>query len=388
MTNSSDRKLEATMRSPSAKKLLLGILVLHLAAAAQVPFYSAANPYQAAFDSVEAVRRQMETAEALGRPAIDTIWLPGGVAVEMRICTAGKFLLGSPDTEDGHEQGEYLRPVVFPKPFYVSTYALTQEQYRALMDTLPDGTTEYRPDYAVRVHYWHMKNDLIPALQAYAPPDWEFACMNTWQMEYATRAGTLTKWYTGEDEAEFAQAAWYRDNSGGQEHPVGQKRPNAWGFHDMLGNVWQWVVGVTPGYDTRTDSTHAVKGGDYRAAAGGNGCRSANVMIQDIPSGVRLVMNCTLDIPTTAAVPWSAIRTSRASVCRVQTGALVVTPRRGDRSVEVFSYNGRRVHKATVAPHGLTVVKPHTSGAGVVVLHGQERRSASSLVWLVESASR
>ena len=43
--------------------------------------------------------------------------------------------------------------------------------------------------------------------------------------------------------------AWYRDNSGGKTHPVGQKNPNAWGLYDMRGNVWEWVQGCYGRYE-------------------------------------------------------------------------------------------------------------------------------------------
>jgi formylglycine-generating enzyme len=55
------------------------------------------------------------------------------------------------------------------------------------------------------------------------------------EWEHACRAGTTTPSYGPLDET-----AWYRDNSGGRVHEVGAKRPNEWGLHDMLGNVWDW----------------------------------------------------------------------------------------------------------------------------------------------------
>ncbi len=55
------------------------------------------------------------------------------------------------------------------------------------------------------------------------------------EWEHACRAGTTTPQYGPLDEI-----AWYRDNSGGRLHEVGAKRPNEWGLHDMLGNVWDW----------------------------------------------------------------------------------------------------------------------------------------------------
>ncbi|WP_444846906.1 formylglycine-generating enzyme family protein [Duganella caerulea] len=55
------------------------------------------------------------------------------------------------------------------------------------------------------------------------------------EWEYACRAGTNGPRYGDIDEI-----AWYRENSGGCTQAVGQKQPNSWGLHDMLGNVWEW----------------------------------------------------------------------------------------------------------------------------------------------------
>jgi formylglycine-generating enzyme required for sulfatase activity len=61
------------------------------------------------------------------------------------------------------------------------------------------------------------------------------------EWEYAARAGTTTRFWWGDDESAAAAHAWYKENSGGQTHPVGLKPANRFGLYDMAGNVWQWT---------------------------------------------------------------------------------------------------------------------------------------------------
>ncbi|MFD8806173.1 formylglycine-generating enzyme family protein [Streptomyces sp. NPDC059597] len=94
-----------------------------------------------------------------------------------------------------------------------------------------------------------------------AAPDWDttadgYRLPTEAEWEHACRADT-----TGPRYGPLGEVAWYQGNSGGRPHPVGGKRPNTWGLHDMLGNVWDWCWDV---YDPEVYGTYRVlRGGGW-----------------------------------------------------------------------------------------------------------------------------
>ncbi len=60
------------------------------------------------------------------------------------------------------------------------------------------------------------------------------------EWEYACRAGSAARFSFGNEDGGLALHAWYESNNVNSTHPVGQKKPNAFGLYDMHGNVWEW----------------------------------------------------------------------------------------------------------------------------------------------------
>jgi formylglycine-generating enzyme required for sulfatase activity len=113
------------------------------------------------------------------------------------------------------------------------------------------------------------------------------------EWEYACRAGSRTKYSFGDEEAKLGEYAWFGGNSGKSTHPVGQKKPNAWGLYDMHGNLWEWcedwygseyyavsAVDDPPGPDSGSGRVN--RGGGWSSDAGL--CRSADRII-NLPGG-------------------------------------------------------------------------------------------------------
>ena len=245
------------------------------------------------FNTAEAARRQIETAQTLKLPVVLQTSLAGkdGPALTWRLIPAGKFMMGSPSTENGHEGDERRHSETIAEAFYMLETQLTVEQYRALMQSEPsDAGEDGDPKMPAGILYRDTVDKVLPALAKLAPSGWKVILPDQARLEYAARAGLATMNPGGDKTEDAAPFAWSRENSGGKVHPVAQKTPNAWGLHDVIGNRWHWFWRAGAGYGDASTEDHIVYGGHARSESGGNGVRLANIMISKRPEGARFAL--------------------------------------------------------------------------------------------------
>jgi formylglycine-generating enzyme required for sulfatase activity/tRNA A-37 threonylcarbamoyl transferase component Bud32 len=217
-----------------------------------------------------------------------TLWLSGGFLgdqkkdngvaqpkrgatpeITMVLIVAGDFFMGASDSDPRAKDAEKPRQKIkINKAFYLGKTEVTQAQYEEVVGTNPSAfskngaskarvkdvdTTKHPVEsvswldaclfcnklserHGLTPYYKIDHKEKVVTIQGgagYRLPteaEWEYGC----------RAGTMTTWHFGEKQAELTDHAWFAENSSDRTHPVGQKKPNAWGLHDMLGNVPEW----------------------------------------------------------------------------------------------------------------------------------------------------
>ncbi len=270
-----------------------------------------------------ATQLQKVYAKELGRE----VEITNSIGMKMRLIPPGEFLMGSTEEEVADAKEHKLPswyigrlPIESPQhkvritnPFLLSTHEVTRGQFRQFVETTGyktdaekdgKGGRGYSKDTGKRIHspefLWNtdlgfVQTDDHPVVNVswndavafavwlsekegipYRLPteaEWEFAC----------RAGTKGRWSLPVDTESILESyAWYHYKGGKGTKPVGQKKPNPFGLHDMYGNVWEWCQDWQGSYSAAlaVDPTGPAKASDRVDRGGGWNdagwlCRSA-----------------------------------------------------------------------------------------------------------------
>ncbi|MCP4701660.1 MAG: SUMF1/EgtB/PvdO family nonheme iron enzyme, partial [Gammaproteobacteria bacterium] len=179
-------------------------------------------------------------AEKAGVPFRDTLQ-DGSQGPKMVYIPAGRFRMGDIQGSGWHDE----KPVheVALDAFAIGAYPVTFEEYDLFCESAnkkkPDDRGWGRGKRPVIAVSW--KNAVKYCEWLSKQTGEEYRLLTEAEWEYACRAGSEADYCFGNDEKQLGEYVWYDANSGGKMHPVGEKKPNAWGLYDMHGNVYEWV---------------------------------------------------------------------------------------------------------------------------------------------------
>jgi formylglycine-generating enzyme required for sulfatase activity len=137
---------------------------------------------------------------------------------------SGEFEMGSKAAEDETPHTVHL------SAFTIDKFEVTQEQFEKVMENNPSDF--HGKNLPVEQVTWYEARDYCKAVGKRLPTEAEW--------EKAARGGTDTIYYWGN--TINGDYSWYWENSKRTSHPVGTRKPNAFGLHDMFGNVWEWMA--------------------------------------------------------------------------------------------------------------------------------------------------
>jgi len=201
------------------------------------------------------------------------------LGMRFMLIPAGSFMMGSPSSERERDSDERQHKVKLTKGFYMQTTEVTQGQWKAVMGNNPSKFNG--DDRPVEKVSWNDVQAFMRKLNNKEGTE-KYRLLTEAEWEYACRAGSTTRFCFGDSDGQLGKYAWYSGNSSSKTHPVGQKKPNAWGLYDMHGNVWEWCQDWYGDYPSgHVTDPKGPSSGSYRVGRGGGWggdagyCRSA-----------------------------------------------------------------------------------------------------------------
>jgi len=273
---------------------LFGILDLHAYVRKNLSTASIASPLDTPghrvggeFVFARLAGRSPAPAVAKPHPATGKVWSIPGFGLDLMPVAPGRFRMGSPLSSYGHGEDEPPRETTVAEAFWIGKTEITQLQYLAIAGKSP--SRRLAPNHPVEWVSWAEAMAFCRRLNQQEqaagrlPPGYAYRLPTETEWEYACRAGTTTAFCHGAVSRGLQDWAWFDANSDASSHAVGAKKPNAWGIHDMHGNVAEWcldVYAIDPTASPKTDQGarhrrhRVVRGGDWRGNS--RRCRSAN----------------------------------------------------------------------------------------------------------------
>ena len=222
--------------------------------------------------------------------------MTNSIGMKLTLIPAGEFQMGSDESDTDardtefvvNPEGEKQKHLVrITRPFYLGVTEVTQGQYQAVMGKTPsvfrmsDDLPVERVSWFDAIEFCIKLSDKETQQPRYRIEDktvtftggYGYRLPTEAEWEYACRAGSTTRYPFGDDENGLGEYAWYHKNAGGKTHPVGQKRANVWGLHDMMGNVWEWCWdGYAVDYykGSTVDDPHGATKSEGRVVRGGS----------------------------------------------------------------------------------------------------------------------
>jgi formylglycine-generating enzyme required for sulfatase activity len=221
--------------------------------------------------------------EQIGRPRAGERFTVPDLDFELMPIAAGSFQMGNVSGGDPDERP--VTRVTLSRPYWLGKTEVTQGQWRALMGNNPsnfkgDNLPVEQVSWSEAMEYCRKLTERERGAGR-LPEGYVYTLPTEAQWEYAARAGTTGE-YGGTGRLD--EMGWYTSNSGESTKPAGMKAANAWGLHDMHGNVGEWCAdwfGYYPGGSVTDPRGPGSSSGSYRVRRGGSwgsaadNCRSA-----------------------------------------------------------------------------------------------------------------